>query len=387
MPVSGSRVVSGAGTGAAAGTAILPGWGTAIGAVVGGIAGALSGDGGAQAAQDAMQAGMAKLAALGIPPDLSGPIIYQQLQAGGQLTPQMEAVAQQELFNPAQVKDNAQTRTQLTSALQGIQGKAFGGLSPEQMANMQKLLQQTGAQTQSQIKGVLQAEQARGGGNAGNTLASMLQAAQGGSQQGSENAISIGAQGANAQNQALKDYLAGIGNLRSADTARDTTNATLQQQADMWKAQNASSRQARNVGAQNQAQQYNLGRQNQVNDYNAQMTNQELLREQEAKRQAYLDKMNYIMATTNMATGNANQIANNNNQAWNSTTQGVVGIANAYGQNQNNQAMQDAYNRRTDTLAQQNYKTPNDGYSGFTPDPNAGQSQEEALNNYNPNWA
>jgi len=44
MPSKGSGALAGAGQGAAAGTMIMPGWGTAIGAVVGGIAGYLGAD-------------------------------------------------------------------------------------------------------------------------------------------------------------------------------------------------------------------------------------------------------------------------------------------------------------------------------------------------------
>jgi len=49
MPGEGSAALSGAASGAATGTAIMPGWGTAIGAVVGGVGGYLSASGTADA--------------------------------------------------------------------------------------------------------------------------------------------------------------------------------------------------------------------------------------------------------------------------------------------------------------------------------------------------
>lgn len=359
MPVSGGRVASGVGTGAAVGTSILPGWGTAIGAAVGGIAGALSGDGGAAATEEAIKQGLAELEAMGIPPDLSGPIIYKELQKGGQLTPEMEGQVQEALFNPSSVQDNAQTRAQLTGALANIQAKAFGGLSPEQMANQQKLLQQVDANTQAQFKGILQGQAARGQSGSGDTLASMLSAAQGGAQQGSQNALQIGAQGSQMQNQAMKDYLAGITSLRGADDTRNTSNAQLQQQANMYKAQNAQSRAARSVNAANTAQQYNLSRENYANDYNTNVQNQELLRQQNAKRQAYIDHMNAVNGKLAAQSGYGGQMANNSNQAFNNTMQGIGTIGSAIGQYKNS----GGFNSGGDD---------DDGWTGFTADRSAG---------------
>lgn len=357
---SGGRIASGAltgaGSGAAIGTALGgPGIGTAIGAGAGILGGLLSGDDGSDQAREAIQKAIAQYDALGMPPDLSGPIIYQQLQAGGRLTPQMEGILNEELTNVSTVQDNPNTRNDLTSALSQIRAKTFGGLSPEQMANQQKLLQQVGAQTQSQIKGAQNTQAAQGKSGSGDALAAMLSAAQGGAQQGSQNALQIGAQGANAQDSALRDYLQGIGALRASDTGREQFNASAQNTANQYKLQNSASRQARNVASSNQGQEYNLNRQNQVNDYNTQMGNQELLREQEAKRQHWLDQLALAQGKANAYTGQAGmytQMANNSNQNWNSMLQGAGTVAGGIAQGVN-------YNNRTNAMYPQTPPTQN----------------------------
>ena len=208
----GTGALSGAGTGAMIGTAIGPEGtviGAGVGAIAGGLAGALSGggDNGQQAAIDNM---IAQYNAVGMPPNISAPIIYQQMQVAGQMTPQLEQYLQSAQLAPSSVTDNAQTRAQLTGALQGIQANAFGGLNPQQMANQQQLMQQVNANTQAGTNAALQSAAMRGQSGGGNQLAGMLAAAQGGAQQNSNNALQIGAQGSQMQNQAMQQYLSGL---------------------------------------------------------------------------------------------------------------------------------------------------------------------------------
>ena len=92
-----SDALAGAGSGAAAGTAILPGWGTAIGAVAGGIYGALQPNTADQATALIQQA-LSQYDSIGMPPNLAAPLILKQLQANNQLTPVLEQALTSEMF-------------------------------------------------------------------------------------------------------------------------------------------------------------------------------------------------------------------------------------------------------------------------------------------------
>jgi hypothetical protein len=321
----------GTGVGAGAGAIIGGPAGALIGAGIGGGIGGLFDDSGAEA-REMMAKALAEYEAIGIPPDLSGPIILQQLQKGGMLTPQLEGVLKEEMFNASTVSDNADTRKDMTGALAQIRSKTFGGLSPQQMSNMQQLTDKVGAQNQSFIKGGLNtlAQQGKVGG--GDFLASILGGGQNSSQLASRTAVDIGAAGANAQDQALRDYLTGIGALRSSDDRRNEYNATARQAADIYKSQNASSRQARNVNTSNNANQMNWNRSNEVNDVNTRMNNAELLRQQQAKRDFWNDKYKLAAGKAGAYTGQAQnemQMANNQNQNWNQIFQGLTSAGGA----------------------------------------------------------
>lgn len=367
MAVSSGRTASGAMTGAATGLAVGGPWGAAIGGVAGGIAGLLSGDGGEEALQRAMAEGIAQLDALGLPPDQSAPLIYRQLQVGGHLTPQMEGQVQEELFNASKVYDNKKTRADLESALQGQRSKAFGGINLEQLANQQRLLQQSGAVTQSQIKGLLQAQQQRGQSGSGDVFAAMLNSVANGAQQNSQNALQIGAQNSQSQDAALRDYLTGLGALRQSDSQRDQFNASAQNTHNQFLATNSLSRQRQNVNALNNAQELNLNRQQNVNDKNTMMAHQELLRQQEAKRNFWNDRMNYINSRTGMQVGQLQNQVNNSNQNFNNITQGVGQIGAAVGQYMNNKNRTAAYDRRTNALLNQGRSPASDNWTGYTP--------------------
>jgi hypothetical protein len=325
-----SGALSGAGSGAAIGTAFGPGIGTAIGAGVGGIAGLVSGilqsSSNADQAQQNINNALAQLTAVGTPPNISAPLVLKELQSQGALTPELESYLQQATVNPSVVTDNAQTRSQLTGALQGIQAQAFGGLTPQQMANQQQLLQQTNANTQSQIQAANQSAAMRGQSGSGSQLAGMLSAIQGGAQQNSNNALQVGAQGAQAQQSAMGQYLSGLQNLRGADVSQQTTNAQLAQQANMYNAQNAAARQNYNTTAANQANQANWANQNYMNQYNTQAANQEQQRQVAAQQQQWQDQLSLAQSKANAYTGAAQTqagMANNQNQAFNTALQGV----------------------------------------------------------------
>jgi hypothetical protein len=97
--------------------------------------------------------------------------------------------------------------------------------------------------------------------------------------------------------------------------------------------QQAIARQTRNVGASNQAQAANLATQQQIADYNTQAANQELLRQNQAKQQEWLDSMyknQAIAAAQQGQAGQFNKSAAGTAQGWQNIGAGLGGIGNAY---------------------------------------------------------
>jgi len=328
----------GSGVGAAAGSFAGPA-GMAIGAGLGGMLGGLFDDNGEEA-RELMRKALAEYEAIGLPPDLSGPIIYQQMQEGGMLTPALERTLQEEMFQASNVQDNLDTRREYESGLNLIRSKAFGsGYTPEEMAGMRKAQQQIGAEFTSGTNRAIQklAEQGKTGG--GDTLAAILGTNAAATQQVSENATNIGARGAEAKSAALKDFLHGIGTMRTQDEQRNQYNETARMAADVAKMQNSTSRQARNVASVNQTNQSNRNRRNQTNDANINMANAELLRQQQAKRDYWNDKLRLASGKAGAYSGQANTamtMANNQNQNWNNMFQGAIGVGGALGKGGNN---------------------------------------------------
>lgn len=290
-------------------------------------------------AMDLAQQGADQITGMGLPPDQAKALIYQQLQAGGHLTPELEHSLAEENFVPSQVTANTQDTSQLQNTLNALKAQSQGGLTAEQMANQQRLLGQTNATTQGQMQRLLQQQQEQGKSDSGSRIAAQLEAMQGGAQQNSQNALQIGAQGQNAQAQALAQLLSGQQQLRAQNIQTAQQNAQMAQQANIFKAQNSGARQARNVASGNAADQYNLNRTNYVNDVNTQMANQEQLRQQQAQRQYWLDQLAQNQAKANALNGQASNVmaaANNTQQSWQNLGQGVGAVGTAYGQYQNN---------------------------------------------------
>jgi hypothetical protein len=310
----------------------------AIAALAASMIGGLMASGDKQSAMAMAQQAADRITQMGLPPDQSKALIYQQLQVGGHLTPQLESALAEENFAPAQVTAGTQDTNNLMNTLNALKAQSQGGLTAEQMANQQKLLGQTNANTQAQLQGILRQQAEQGKSGSGSALASALSAIQSGAQNNSQNALQIGAQGSQAQASALSQLLSGQSNLRQQNLTLAEQNAARQQQADMFKAQNSSARQARNIASTNQANEYNLGRQNQVNDINTNMYNQEQIRRQQAQRQYWLDQLAQNQGVANALNGQASNVmgyANNTQQSWNNIGQGVAGIGAAYA-NKNN---------------------------------------------------
>lgn len=300
--------ISGGLSGAAAGTAVAPGLGTAIGAGVGLLGGLLGGSNNSDEIE-ALQREAAGLYDKFGPVDLSNPIVFQQFQQAGLLSPKMEQQLQLLQDQKLTLQENPENRKQQEQSLGQLKQLAQTGLGPEDLAAFRQLQQQTGQDSQAKQNQILQAAQQRGQASGGNTLAAMLMNAQSSAQQEANDASNIGAQAASARRQALNSLFSGQSQVRSQDFNTDQTNNQNEMLRRQFMDQNAVARQQRNVGEQNQANLYNLNRQQSVGDQNTSVANAELLRQQNAKRQYWADQLAQAQAKGNALTGQASALA------------------------------------------------------------------------------
>jgi hypothetical protein len=88
------------------------------------------------------------------------------------------------------------------------------------------------------------------------------------------------------------------GSMRSQDLDVAKTKAQALDERNRFLAQNSISRQARNVGALNEAQQQNLANAQSIKNSNVNLANQEAQRQAQAQQQTYADKLRYAAGIT-----------------------------------------------------------------------------------------
>ena len=357
---SATGALGGAASGAALGTAILPGWGTAIGGVAGGLLGAFSGGSDAtQYSQDAVDA----INRISAAPPLSKPLLIQQYQQAGVLTPAMLQQLNLNQDKATTLTENQGDIQQQKAALTALQQLSQNGMSAQDQAQTNELRAQVAQDTNARIQQALQGAQMRGQGSSGNTLAAELSAIQGGQQTQSTSADQIAASAANARNQALQQYSNLATGIRSQDLGTQQFNIQNDIARQQFLDQNAIARQNANVAATNNANLYNTQRQQGVSDANTSAQNQELQRQVAAQQQQWADQNTKATELANAYSGYG-QVAQAANNASAQNTQNMFG----------------GFTQLAGALKPTSSTTASNGSSGITP-PNA-SGVTDLNNNY-----
>jgi hypothetical protein len=318
---------SGALSGAAAGSALGP-LGTIGGGIIGGLAGLFSG--GDDNSEEMRKQALQYLENLGEAPDLSNPVHLQAFQQAGLLTPELIEKLPLNADQKNELIENTENKKEQQYAANALKELSQTGLSAEDRAAYNKLRNQTASNTQAKLKQIEQEQQMRGQSSAGNTLAAQLSAVQSAQQNESEQADRIAAQASEARRSALGQFANLAGEMRGTELEKQRYNMENELERQKFLDQNSISRQQANVAAQNAANVANLERQQGTSDRNVTMQNQELYRQQDAKRQAWLDNLNAAQAKANVLTNNANaesqRAANQAASTQNMVTAGLGGL-------------------------------------------------------------
>lgn len=296
--------------------------------IVSGAVGSIMGSGDRKRAQKNIKKALAELNAVGAPPDLSREILMREFQSAGILTPELEediGLAETEF---RAIQEDPELRQVQLEALNKFKQQSETGLGAEERAafnQIQKGIRQDQRAKQEQI---LADAARRGQAGGGASLIAQLQSSQSGADQAAEQGNELAALIAQRVRQGTSDLSQASSGLRTQDYSVASDKARAIDERNRFLNQNATSRQMRNVGSKNEAQQYNLSNQQRLGEMNTNLANQEKLRQAEAERQFYLDKLGLAQAK---AAARVGQAANYQAQA-DRTAEMAAGIGKGVGE-------------------------------------------------------
>jgi len=305
--------------------------------IIGGMMSESASSGDREAAQKALKRGMLELDRIGMPPDLSKRILYENFQQIGLLSPEMEqdiklAGSQVEL-----IKEDPRLREAELEALSGIQQRAKVGISAEDRLALNQIRKENAVQAEGKRQQILQNFASRGQGGSGSELIASLQASQAGDSLASEQGDRLAAMKSQASQAALDKYASLAGNIRSQDFGVASAKAQALDKFSLADFNAANQRQARNISSQNQADASNLQTAQQISSANTQMENTGRLRMEQAKRDYWNDKLaragSYMGAGSQTAQG-YNQSADRTANMYSGIGSGIGSGLGAYGQKQ-----------------------------------------------------
>lgn len=295
-----------------------------------GIAGSLSSASARDDARSMAQQALKQILDSGVPPDESLPIVFQQFQQAGMLTPELEDAILQTHTAMTGVQTDPQLRTAQLNALQMIGDRSRLGFGPEERAAFNKVQQEVGRNAEAKRQQIIQNMQARGMGGSGTELAAALSASQAQDELASEQGDRLAASAAQNALQAMSQYGQLGGQIRQQDFGEQSDRARAQDEMNRFNVVSQQGVQQRNVASQNAAQASNIGRQQATADRNVGLSNQELYRQSQARQQNYYDRLAKAQAAANALNqqgSNLNQQAQQTAQNWTNIGSGVAGAA------------------------------------------------------------
>ena len=271
--------------------------------VVGGLLGGSAASKAAKAQAAAARQALEQLNAIGYPPDVSKEIILQQYQSQGTLTPELMQSIDLAASEVANIQEDPSLRNAQMEALNTLGQVSRGGLRAEDRAAYNELRQKTQQDAEAKRQQIIQAMQARGMGGSGNELIAQLQAGQAAEDQASAQADRLAAQASQNALQALNQRLAGASNVRGQDMSAAQMKAQAIDDRNRFMYQNSMNVQQANINARNAAQQANLQNAQRLSEMNTTQANQELQRQNDAKRQYFQDQLGLAQAKAGAITG------------------------------------------------------------------------------------
>ena len=317
---------------------------SAVAPIVGGIIGGNANKKAMAAAQAAMERAQAIIEETGMPPDLSAPVIIQELKRAGIYSPSMEADIHTAVSEVSKIQEDKGLRDTQVQALQNMSKLGKAGLTAEERAQMNKARQSVQGDLQAKQQQIIQDMQMRGQSGSGAELAARLSSSQAGADRQSEEADRISAMAQARALQAIQSSSGMAGSLRGQDFDVAQAKAGAADEFERFNIGNQIATQQRNVASQNQGQQLNLGEAQRISDTNIGAANAEKYRQNQAKRDFWQDKLSYNTARAggqaqmaNMEMAKGQQAANMWSGIGSGVSAGLGGIGNYMNAQKNSQ--------------------------------------------------
>jgi len=319
---------------------------TLLGAVAAPVIGGIIGNQQAQqqqnAANAARQQALAAYSGINVPSISDQQLALAQEQVQGQMTPAMQQAMQQQQSQLAGYQKNPDAVAAQTAALQQLQKLGQSGLTASDMAAMQEINRNTGAQNQAQQKQIIQNLAQRGMGGSGAELAARLSANQSSADTASKQSNALQQEALQRQLQAITQGANLGSSIESQNYGEASNTAAMQNAINQFNAQQKAASQNYNVSAQNQAQAQNLANKQNVANTNVGLSNQQ----QQYNKGLYQTQFSNQMAKAGGQAGQLNNIAAGNQQNAANTSNMYSGIGQGVGTAltgiANNQAKQSA---------------------------------------------
>ena len=324
--------------------------GLSVGApLIGGLIGNIAGSSDRRRAQEAIAEAYKILEGVGMPPDLSKAIIYKQFQSAGSLSPTIEADIDEVHSSLAGYKASQELTKDQQDALKMLQQKVRSGLGPEDRLAMMQLQNQAQQAAQAKSQQITQEMQARNQWGGGAELAAQLAAGQGSANQQAMGALQVAADNERARMQALTSYAGLAGQMRNQDLAEAQTTKGAADEIAKFNQMNSIGRNQRVAANIQDVNRYNLDTKQGLLNRNTDMYNQEQLRQVNEQGRLYDRQMTRAQGLANAKlgqAGNYQQQAGATQQMWTGLGSAMGSAAQAYGNYQQQNAMQDRQDKR-----------------------------------------
>lgn len=320
--------LGGAGTGAAIGTAFMPGVGTAIGAGLGGLAGYFAGSDKSDEVAELERQAMEAMKNVDIPTLQALTPILTQYHNAGLLSPTMEATFTDPDSLMSKVAADPRLKDAQMSALNRLTDQSHGGLNMSDRAALDQVMRNSNVAEHSNEQQILQDMQQRGQAGSGAELAARLSSAQNAANTRSAQGLQVGA---TATQRAL-EALANSGNMatqmRTQDVGEQSDKARAQDVINQFNTANRQAVASRNNAATNNANEYNVRNAQDVANRNTGVSNDQARANAAAAQQNYSNKVGKATGISQAANNYAGQLEHQQdrtNQTVGSTISGVAG--------------------------------------------------------------
>lgn len=297
----------------------------------GGLVGGALGAGDRAAAREKQIQATSILEEISAAPDAARPLILEKYRQAGILTPDMEAYISAGPSAMEKVTTSGEGINAQKEALKQMLERSKTGMTATDRAALAQAQSQAATEQNAKQQQILQQFAQRGQGGAGAQLAAQLQAAQGGSNQASQNALDIMGR---SQQQALQAAAqsGGLGaQLEGQQFGEASQKAQAADQMNRFNVQNQLAAQHSNVGARNQAQAANLANLQNIGNQNVNLANTEAARQRAGEQQNFNNQLNLARTKAGALSGQAQNLQASGDktaQSWTDIGAGAGGILN-----------------------------------------------------------